>query len=83
METIIASVITGVVAIIVGLINSHYQANATRTLIEYKIDQLEKKQDKHNKVIERVYELEKHEEIIDEQIKVINHRLKDVENDGK
>lgn len=79
METIIASVITGIVAIIVGLINSHYQANATRTLIEYKIDQLEKKQDKHNKVIERVYELEKHEEVMEEQIKVINHRLRDLE----
>ena len=48
----------------------------------YRIEQLEKKQDKHNSLIERVYSLEKHEAVIDEEIRVANHRIKDLENKG-
>ena len=48
-------------------------------LMNYRIEQLEKKVDKHNKVIDRVYSLEKHTAIIDEDIKVVNHRISDLE----
>lgn len=48
----------------------------------YRIEQLEKKQDKHNSLIERVYSLEKHEAVIDEEIRVANHRIKDLESKG-
>ena len=37
-------------------------------LMTYRIGQLEKKVEKHNSVIERVYELEKHEAVVDEEI---------------
>ena len=37
-------------------------------LIQYRIQQLEAKVEKHNKVIERVYKLEQHEAVIDEKI---------------
>ena len=37
-------------------------------LMTYRISQLEKKVEKHNSVIERVYELEKHEAVVDEEI---------------
>ncbi len=43
------------------------------------IKQLTKTVDKHNKVIERVYNLEQEDKIEKEQIKVINHRIKDLE----
>lgn len=43
------------------------------------IKELTKTVDKHNKVIERVYKLEKEDEVEKEQIKVINHRIKDLE----
>lgn len=79
METVISAVITGVVAIVVCLINSYHQANATRNLIEYKIEELTKRVDKHNNVIDRVYKLEEHEAVVDEQIRVVNHRIKDLE----
>lgn len=49
-------------------------------LTNYRIAQLEAKVEKHNKVIERVYALEKHEAVIDEEIKVANHRIGDLEN---
>lgn len=48
-------------------------------LTNYRIEQLEKKVEKHNSVIERVYVLEKHEAVIDEEIKVANHRIDDLE----
>lgn len=37
-------------------------------LTNYRIEQLEKKVEKHNQVIERVYKLEKNEAIMEEEI---------------
>lgn len=48
-------------------------------LTNYRIEQLEKKVEKHNNVIERVYRLEKSEAVIEEEIKVANHRIEDLE----
>lgn len=48
-------------------------------LVNYRIDQLEKKVDKHNQVIDRVYKLEQHEAVHEEEIKVVNHRIHDLE----
>lgn len=49
-------------------------------LLSYRVDQLEKKVEKHNNLIERMYEAEKNIEVIDEQIKVANHRIDDLES---
>lgn len=49
-------------------------------LTNYRIEQLELKVEKHNKVVERVYALEKEEAVIEEEIKVANHRIDDLEN---
>lgn len=46
-------------------------------LTNYRIEQLEKKVEKHNHVIERVYELEKQEAVIDEEIKNISHQIEE------
>ena len=48
-------------------------------LMNYRIEQLEKKVDKHNQVIDRVYKLEQHEGVVDEKIKVANNRIDDLE----
>ncbi len=48
-------------------------------LTNYRIEQLEKKVDRHNNVIERVYILEKRDAVEEEELKVINHRLSDLE----
>lgn len=48
-------------------------------LTNYRIEQLELKVEKHNKVIDRVYKLEQASAVIDEEIKVINHRISDLE----
>lgn len=52
---------------------------ASGKLTGYRIEQLEEQVKKHNNLIERVYKLEEHGAVIDEQIKVANHRLEDLE----
>lgn len=49
-------------------------------LTNYRIEQLEKKVEKHNKVVERVYNLEKEKAVFEEEMKVANHRIDDLEN---
>lgn len=48
-------------------------------LTNYRIEQLEKKVEKHNNVIERVYNLERADAVEEEELKVINHRIADLE----
>lgn len=78
-EAVISAIITGICAVIVSIVNSHYQASATRNLIEYKIGELTKRVEKHNNVIERMYNLEQTQAVMEEQIKVANHRIEDLE----
>lgn len=47
--------------------------------IKKDIKELETKQDKHNQVVERVYELEKVAEVLEERQKTANHRIDDLE----
>ena len=73
------AIITGIVAIIVCTINNVYQNSKTHALIEYKIDELSKRVDKHNNLVERTYKLEEQTVLQDEKIKVANNRIADLE----
>lgn len=75
MDTIISAIISAASAIAVCVINN----NKVIGLIEYRLQQLEKKQDMYNNVISRTYELEKSEEVFDERLRTVNHRIKDLE----
>ena len=82
----IEAIITGVVAIIVCMVNNIYQRkaadkqhNTTIELIEYKLDQLTHKVDLHNNAVERLYEVERKLGIDEEKINVVNHRIDDLE----
>ena len=48
-------------------------------LTAYRIEQLEKKQDKHNAVIERTYKLEEESALQEEKIKSNEHRIEMLE----
>ncbi len=52
---------------------------ASNRLTVYRIEQLEKKVEKHNNLVERTYQLEEEQEVEKEKIKVINHRIEDLE----
>lgn len=47
---------------------------ASAKLTNYRIGQLEKKVDEHNSVIKRTY-------VLEEQVKVANHRISDLEKE--
>lgn len=79
METIISACISAGVTLIVCMINNHSQQEKTRTLMEYKLDELTKRVDKHNNVIERTYDIEQKLEVDEEKIRVANHRIEDLE----
>lgn len=82
----IEAIITGAVAIVVCMINNYFQQrrseeqnDKTVALIDYKLTELTKRVDKHNNVIERTYRLEEASAVQEEQIKVANHRIEDLE----
>ena len=54
---------------------------ATSRLSNYRIEQLEKKVDKHNNLIERVYLIEQHEAVLENKLKTADHRISDLENE--
>ena len=61
-----------IIIAICGCIGSVIGSFGGFRLISYRVEQLEKKVDKHNNFAERL-------PVVEEQIKVINHRLEDVE----
>ena len=82
----IEAIITGVVGIVVCMINNAFQQkrtneqhNTTIALIEYKLDQLTHKVDLHNNAVERLYEVERKLDVDEERISVANHRIDDLE----
>ena len=62
-----------------GLLGSLGGVIASSKLTTYRIQQLENKVEKHNTVIERTYKLEETEAVMQEQIRVANHRIADLE----
>ena len=62
---------------VVGSLGGILTANK---LTNYRIGELEKKVEKHNNVIERVYRLERNEAVTEEEIKVANRRIADLED---
>lgn len=50
-------------------------------LITYRIEQLEKRVEAHNNLIERTYKLEERQSVAEEQIRVANHRIDDLEGE--
>ena len=74
-STIIVAVISGLFTL-VGTLGGIL---ASSKLTAYRIEQLERKVDKHNQFIDRVYRLEQRDAVFDEEIKVANHRINDLE----
>ena len=78
-ESIIVAIITGVLALI-GTWLSNRKSSA---LIAYRLEQLENKVEKHNQIVERTYKLEETAQLLDERVKVANHRIDDLEKQSQ
>lgn len=91
METIISSLISAGITLVVCILNNRSQNTKTReengktqALIEYQLSELTKKVEKHNNLIERTYKLEEQTSRAFDELKRVNHRLKQLEeDDGK
>lgn len=90
MTTILSAIISAAAAIVVSIINSNFQHKKLLAELEkhdemnaYRIEQLEKKVDKHNNLVERTYRLEQAQSLLDEKVKVANHRIDDLERSDK
>ena len=74
-----ATVISAILALAGSLIGTFAGIVTSSKLTNYRLQELEKKQDKHNQVIERQYKTEERVQVLDELQKVTNHRLTDLE----
>ena len=72
----LASIIVAVIAYIGNRKGAAEGIRQSNQMVEYRLKQLEEKVAKHNSVVERTY-------ILEEQVKVANHRISDLEEDEK
>ena len=65
-----------VIVAIISLLGTLLGSFGGTQLVKYRIEQLEKKVEKHNSMVERTY-------ILEEKVKVANHRIEDLERKGE
>ena len=56
---------------------------ASARLTQYRLEQLEKKVQAHNNLVERTYRLEEAQSVLDERVREANHRIEDLENSSR
>lgn len=75
MEIVVA--LLAFLGTVVGSIAGILTANK---LVNYRLEQLEKKVSAHNDLIDRMYTVESRTDVLEEKVKVANHRLEDLES---
>ena len=75
-----SAIIVGVLALAGTLMGSVITNNKTQALVIYRLQQLEEKVNKHNNLVERMYKMEEKQMVMEEQFKVANHRILDLED---
>ena len=73
------AVIVAILSLLGTLVGSYLANRKSAALIAYRLEQLEEKVNKHNQVVERTYHLEDNDALLEEKIKVANHRIEDLE----
>lgn len=73
------SVIVAVLALIGTLAGTYFSNRRSSALIAYRLEELEKRVQAHNNLVERMYQVEERTELQEEKIKVANHRIEDLE----
>lgn len=74
---------SNIVVAIIALLGTFIGSFSGIKLMSYRIEQLEKKVEKHNNLVERMYKVEEKAELQEEKIKVANHRIDDLEKIAK
>ena len=73
-----SEIIVAGLSLVGTLIGSFLAQRKSTALIAYRLEQLEKKVQAHNNLVERTYHLEERMEVHEERIKVANHRIDDL-----
>lgn len=73
------TIIVALLSLVGTLAGSYFASRKSTALIAYRLEQLEEKVNKHNQVVERTYRLEDNDKLMEEKIKVANHRIEDLE----
>ena len=73
------AIIVALLGLTGSLIGSLLGVLASNKLTNYRIEQLERKVEKHNNLVERTYCLEEREALLEEKLRVANHRIEDLE----
>lgn len=68
MQDIWVAIIGGICVAVPSILATVSSNKKTTSLMMYRIEQLEKKQDKHNSVIERTFKLEEDVKLIKEEV---------------
>ena len=75
----------GIIVALIGLGGSAFGSLCgvlvSSKLTQYRLQQLEKRVEKHNSVVERTYKLEDQQRLWEEKFKVVNHRIDDLADD--
>lgn len=67
-ETVLAVLVTGIASVVCAVITQIAGLVSNRKVVSYEINELSKRVDKHNSVIERTYKLEERVEALDERL---------------
>ena len=74
------AVIVALLSLIGTLFGSLFGILTANKLTNYRIQKLEEKVEKHNKVVERVYQLETLDKVIEEKLEVVNEKIERLEH---
>lgn len=77
------NILVAVITAAGALLGTYFANRKSASLVEYRLEELEKKVDRHNNLIERTYKLEEQVAVHDEKIKVANNRIKNLEDDQR
>lgn len=76
-----AEIFTAAISLVGTLVGTLGGIALSSNLTNYRIEQLEKKVEKHNNLITRTYKLEQDFAVMDERVRVANHRIEDLEKE--
>ena len=77
-----SSIVVAVITAIGSFAAVYFSNRKSAALTIYRLEQLEKKVNLHNNVVERMYKAEESMALLDEKIRVANHRIEDLEKKG-
>lgn len=74
------TIIVAALALVGTLAGTYFANRKSAALIACRLEELERKVQAHNNLVERTYKLEERTELQEEKIKVANHRIDDLEH---